>query len=271
MRGVLAFRIFRSQTEDLSDNQMKATEYGIKNLKRVVANLMKWTAQPDGQYDDLGEVHKMARAQYQRYCIHVQRYINGRYNNNWPSEKSHEIVSRALQKEAIAWIGRNMIDAPLWLYPQEIVDRLGIDAVDEIQNRHLTTIAMLLSPGIIYNMHKSALRSSDPYPVEEYLEDVFAIVWKPINHKDERQNHYLRQEQRSYVHFVGAILNPTENDKKAGSAASLRSDAILYGEQHLDKIEQYLKAQPTEGINGRHYQNLLLQIKKIREKYESGK
>ena len=261
----------RSQTEDLSDNHMKATEYGIKNLKRVVANLMKWTAQPDGQYDDLGEVHKMARSQYQRYCIHVQRYINGRYNNNWPCEKSHEIVPRALQKEAVAWIGRNMIDAPLWLYPQEIVDRLGIDAVDEIQNRQLTTIAMLLSPGIIYNMHKSALRSSDPYPVEEYLEDVFAIVWKPINHKDERMNHYLRQEQRSYIHFVGTILNPTENDRKAVSAASLRSDAILYGIQHLDKIEQYLKAQPTEGVNGRHYQNLLLQIKKIREKYESDK
>ena len=130
---------------------------------------------------------------------------------------------------------------------------------------------MLLSPGIIYNMHKSALRSSDPYPVEEYLEDVFAIVWKPINHKDERMNHYLRQEQRSYVYFVGTILNPTENDRKAASAASLRSDAILYGIQHLDKIEQYLKAQPTDGVNGRHYQNLLLQIKKIREKYESDK
>jgi len=50
-----------------------------------------------------------------------------------------------------------------------------------------------------------------------------------------------------------------------------RSDAVLYAEQHLDQVEDYLKRQQTTGINARHYQNLLLQIKKIREKYESGK
>jgi hypothetical protein len=46
---------------------------------------------------------------------------------------------------------------------------------------------------------------------------------------------------------------------------------MLYIEQHLDKVEQYLKAQQADGINGLHYKNLLLRIKKIREKYESGK
>jgi hypothetical protein len=49
----------------------------------------------------------------------------------------------------------------------------------------------------------------------------------------------------------------------------LRSDAILYIEQHLDKVENYLKDQHTDGTNGQHYKNLLLRIKKIREKYES--
>ena len=46
---------------------------------------------------------------------------------------------------------------------------------------------------------------------------------------------------------------------------------MLYAEQHLDKVEDYLKTQQATGINGLHYKNLLLQIKKIREKYESGK
>lgn len=53
--------------------------------------------------------------------------------------------------------------------------------------------------------------------------------------------------------------------------AAQRSDVVLYAEQHLDKVEDYLKAQQATGINGLHYKNLLLQIKKIREKYESGK
>lgn len=35
----------RSQSEDLGDDNVKASEYGIKNLKRVMANLPKWTHQ----------------------------------------------------------------------------------------------------------------------------------------------------------------------------------------------------------------------------------
>jgi hypothetical protein len=50
------------------------------------------------------------------------------------------------------------------------------------------------------------------------------------------------------------------------------SDAVLYVEQHLDKVESYLKQQPQDGsLNALHYKNLLLRIKKIREQYESGK
>ena len=261
----------RSQTEDLSDNQMKATEYGIKNLKRVMASLPKWTAQPDGQFDDLEMMYKAVRSQFQRFSGHVQRYVNGRYHNNWPATKNYEDVPRLLQKEAIVWMGRHIIEAPLWLYPEQMVNTLGVDDADEIQAQQSTLLSYLLAPAMLYNMHRRSLRSSNPYPVEEYLGDIFATVWKPINSSDERQNHYRRQVQRLYVQFVGKALNLTEDVRKGFSLAAQNSDAILYAEQHLDKIEQYLKKQPVEGINGQHYQNLLLQIKKIREKYESGK
>ena len=31
---------------------MKASDYGIKNLKRIVAKLPEWTRQPNDQYED---------------------------------------------------------------------------------------------------------------------------------------------------------------------------------------------------------------------------
>ncbi|MCP4911351.1 MAG: DUF5117 domain-containing protein, partial [Bacteroidetes bacterium] len=34
-----------SQTEDLGDNAIKASEYGIKNLKRIIPELMEWTTE----------------------------------------------------------------------------------------------------------------------------------------------------------------------------------------------------------------------------------
>ena len=261
----------RSQTEDLGDNQMKANEYGIKNLKRVMQNIIAWTEQPDGQYDDLSTLHRGVRQQFQRYVNHVQRYVGGRYTNNAPGQPVRDYVPLALQQEAIQWLGRHVLDAPFWLYPDDVVQRLGIDAADEIRTRQQTLISMLLAPGMLYNQHEASLRASQPYPVDTYLNDVFATVWKPLNDKDERQNDFRRQQQRSYVFFLGSILNPNTQEKGTANTTALRSDALLYAEQHLDQVEAYLKAQQSTGINARHYQNLLLQIKKIREKYESGK
>ena len=261
----------RSQTEDLGDNQMKATEYGIKNLKRVVAGLPKWTVQTDGQFDDLEMMYKAVRSQYYRYYGHVQRYINGRYHDNWPSAKNYESVPRQLQKEAIAWMGRNILEAPLWLYPDQIVNTIGVDVADEIQNHQSTLLAYLLSQGMLYNVHKRAQSASDPYPVEEYLNDVFANVWKPLDSGDERRDYYRRQVQRLYVYYVGKMLIPTDESKKGLSVTAQNSDAIIYAEQHFDKVEEYLRQQSKEGVNGQHYQSLLSQMKKTREKYESGK
>ena len=182
-----------------------------------------------------------------------------------------DYVPRVLQQEAIQWLGRHVLDAPFWLYPDDVVQRLGIDATDEIRSRQQALISMLLAPGMLYNLHEASLRAAQPYPVDTYLNDVFAAVWHPLTDKDERQNDFRRQQQRSYVFFLGNILNPNTQEKSTVNTTALRSDALLYAEQHLEQVEAYLKAQQSTGINARHYQNLLLQIKKIREKYESGK
>ena len=41
----------RSQTEDLGDNNMKASEYGIKNLQRIITNLGTWTKEEADKYE----------------------------------------------------------------------------------------------------------------------------------------------------------------------------------------------------------------------------
>jgi hypothetical protein len=164
-----------------------------------------------------------------------------------------------------------VLETPLWLYPSSIVSKLGLDAADEIRSRQQTLIAMLLSSGLLTTLHNNSLRADKPYPVDEYLNDVFAQVWVPLNAKDERLNDFRRQEQRAYVDHLGLVLNPAQQERGTSNVATQRGDAILYVEQHLDQVENYLKAHNTEGLNGCHYHNLLLRIKKIREKYESGK
>ena len=263
----------RSQSEDLGDNQMRANDYGLKNLQRVMAHIEEWTAQPDGQYDDLNFIHRAVRSQYQRYVNHVQKYLFSKYVNNAPGEKPYDIVPRDLQREAVDWLSRNVMEAPMWLYPKSVVSKLGVDYADEIRNRQQTLIAMLLSPNAISNLMGDQFISDKAYPVEEYFDDIFGMVWKPLTDKDEEQNSFRRLQQRSYVDFLGVALNGGSGADGTNTSLATRSDAILYIEQHLDKVENYLLnvSQQQSALNTLHYKDLLLRVKKIRERHESGK
>ena len=259
----------RSQTESLGDNNMKASDYGVKNLTRVVANLEQWTAQPDGQYDDLQEMHKSVRAQFQRYCNHVQRNILGRQKNTIPGMKPFEYTPKHLQKEAIDWLGRNVFEAPLWLYPQSIIDKVGTDVDDENMNRARTCLAYLLSANLVANQIKAGV-----YPIGEYLDDVLAAAWKPLDSGNEKQDEYSRQLHRVYVSMLGAAILPKTSNEKGSAASSMNAavvntDVTLYVLEHLDKVEQKVSqlADHTSGISQRHYKDLLLKIKKIKGEY----
>ena len=226
----------RSQSEDLGDNNMKANEYGIKNLKRVMENIMTWTAQPDGQYDDLNTIYKSVRAQHMKYTMHVQRNLGGRYTNNLPGMKPHDYLPRSVQKEAIEWFGRNLFEAPLWLYPDKVVSCTGVKPMDEIRDRQNSLVALLLAPGMLYNIYSSSLCGSEPYPLDEYLNDVFTAIWKPLNTSNELENNLRRQLQRSYLTFIGRMMNPESKDIANANATFSRSDILLFVETLFDKV-----------------------------------
>ena len=125
----------RSQIEDLSDNNMKASDYGVKNLKRVIAGLPQWTKQENDDYSDLSDMYKAVLGQFKRYLGHVTKNIGTKYINNMPGMVPFQPTPAARQQEAVDYISRQVFDAPLWLYPEEIVNKVGIDASKDIISR----------------------------------------------------------------------------------------------------------------------------------------
>jgi len=57
----------RSQTEDLGDDAIKASEYGIANLKFLMANLNSWVASEDEDLTYRTEIYEQIVYQYIRY------------------------------------------------------------------------------------------------------------------------------------------------------------------------------------------------------------
>lgn len=257
----------RAQREDLSDNVMKANTYGLKNLKYIVQNLPQWTKQPNDKYDYLLGMHQAATQQYRRYLNHVLKYIGNRYVGFVGDKEVYKEVPKEKVKEAVAYIDQHLFTTPLWLYPQEITDKIGVDVDGSILGLQNTTLAYLLAEGVLYRVANQALVSQKPYTADEYLDDVFAAVWKPLNASEARQNTYRRGAQRAYIEQLGKLINPENKTDKI--ALNQVSDVRIFALQNLNKVEKYLQqalqGEAANSINQLHYQQLLKDINNIKE------
>ncbi|MBW8684794.1 zinc-dependent metalloprotease [Chitinophaga rhizophila] len=255
----------RSQSEDLSDNVMVANEYGIKNLKRVVPELIKWTAE-DGDMDgNLDRMYKGVVKQYSRYLYHVMKYIGGQYITNKSADQPGNVVERipkAKVKEALNFIGRNLMEPPLWLYNREIAARLKMNEMDEIATAQNNMLVTILNAGMMYNLIQKYSDGKEIYTVTEYLADVKKAIWKPLT-GDALKDTYYRNLQRMYVEKLIIAVN-TAKPKEGRMLNNVeRSDAHLYARAHLQQLKNEMMISNVPGaLNQTHKAMLMKTIDK---------
>jgi hypothetical protein len=272
----------RAQSEDLGNDNMKANEYGIKNLKRVIAGLPTWTKQTNDRYDDLREMYGEVKIQFGRYLGHVLMNITGQYANNMPGKEPAEALPKTVQKEAIDYVGRNIFTAPTWLYPENIITKTVTDPFREMKSSQSMALFQMFGLQTLSNIYSNSLTEKGVYKLDDYLNDVFNTVWKPIDTTSQLSASLRRSLQQEYLKDMENILMPSNNILSSGAiivnmppamlntknSNSVSSDVALYVQQHLDKVESYLKSQNLSGsdINSLHYSDLLRRIKLMRDK-----
>lgn len=260
----------RSQSEDLGDDAIAASDYGIKNLKRVVAHLNQWTYEPGDQYNNLEELHKEVVKQYSRYLYHVMKNIGNRYVTKRSVDEKGVVyaeVPKAKVKSVVGYVGRQVFEAPLWMYPAEISKFIDLKPMEQISDQQSQMLNMFLSAGMLYNLSQKALTSTDPYPVSEFLNDLLPTVWKKTS-PNIQQNTYLRSLQRSYIEKLGMLINPKDvADGKMMSNAQ-RSDVRLEAIAHIKAIRKKVEAliPLTSGIDQLHLNDITIDIDKILKK-----
>ncbi len=257
----------RSQSEDLGDDAVLASDYGIKNLKRVVPNLVEWTYEPNDAYNNLEDMHKAVVTQYSRYLYHVLKYIG----NNYVTKRSVDekgVVIQPVPKEkvkaAIDYVGRQLFVAPLWMYPQNIDQLISLKTEDQISDQQNQVLNILLSSGILYNINLKSMQFEGAYTVPEFLNDLQQTVWVKFT-GDTKQDYYRRSLQRSYIDKLGMLLLPKETEPGKALNAAQRSDVRLYGKQHLLKLRADITKlmSGATGLNKEHFESILIDIDKI--------
>ena len=147
---------------------MKASDYGIKNLKRIIVALPAWTKQPNDQYEDRMEMWKSVVSQFNRYTNHVLKNVGGRYLNNMPGQKPYEVAPAQKGRDAVDYLSRQLFDAPEWLYPTTMTDISGTDAVEAISNEQARVLKVMLNPALMDKIYKDQ-RAPGAYQFKDYL------------------------------------------------------------------------------------------------------
>ena len=255
----------RCQTEDLGDNAVKASLYGIKNLQRIVPSLPLWTYEQGGLYEGLTGMYASVKDQYFRYIAHVQNYVDGVYLTVKSEETKGDVfaaVPRAKQEEALAFFNEQLFTTPYWLLNKEVINKTTVpgseDFVEDTQVRLLNslldikTFARLLGNNRRFGTEKSL-------PVDEYLAIIHKGIWMELkNPAVSVSDSYRRTLQKTYVGALMEILvssspEVTEND----AFSTIRADMTqLYSE--------ISNALPTTKDNASkyHLQDLYERIKK---------
>lgn len=192
----------RSQTEDLGDNAMKAGEYGIMNLKRVVPNLINWTYQPHEGYRNLEQMYKGVQNQFKNYLGHALAYIGGVYETNKSVEQPgaiFETVPVTLQLEAMDFITRHILHTPTWLLDTAILTRIGVAPNEIMNNTHEMVLNELLGSKTLTRLAEAeAMFGSKAYRTIDFFHDLDEAMWLELRSYDSISS-YRRNLQRMYI------------------------------------------------------------------------
>ena len=119
-----------AQTEDLGDDQMRSTEYGIKNLKRIINDLPAWVREEGDLNENLAQMYSSLIGQVRRYVGHVGRNIGGMYHEYKSVEQTGPVYvpeEKARVQRAMRWLDTQILTEPKWLIDVPYIQRLTRD------------------------------------------------------------------------------------------------------------------------------------------------
>lgn len=215
-----------SQTEDLGDDAMKASAYGIENLKRIVPNLTEWTAEEGQNYDELDKMYGQVLSQFNRYMGHVAANVGGVYEYTKTYDQTGSVythVAKAKQKEAMAFLQDQLFTTPQWLLDTSIFDKIeSAGSVERIRAYQTRTLNNILNFGRMGRMiENEALNGNNAYPFMEMMEDLRGGLFQELR-GGEAIDVYRRNLQRAYVERLEYLMTEEQGaPRRFGSRTNI--------------------------------------------------
>jgi len=189
---------------------VRATELGIRNLKRVMAMIPAATLKEGQDIQSLKQMYRRVWNQYHAEIKHVAALVGG-----YDSEPLHGArpgprftpVSRDRQRAAVRFLCEHLFKTPEWLLVRDIHSRIQPDGgIQEVLGTQILMLADLLKRAERLQDHQ-ALEGDRAYTTGALLADLREGLFSELKAPSPRIDLWRRNAQRAYVEQVGMRLN----------------------------------------------------------------
>ncbi|MBQ2501695.1 MAG: zinc-dependent metalloprotease, partial [Bacteroidales bacterium] len=246
----------RAQTEDLGDDSVKASEYGLLNLKRVITAIPEWNKEEADMYANVSRMYQGVLSQFGRYMGHVARNIGGRYITEKSIEQAgpkYEPVPKDRQKAALNFLNQQLFKKPTWLvevpYVYNLTDRPDSYLYTQVDN--IISTSQLLEMARLNRMAQFSQDFSGTYSPQEYISDLSGMIFAELD-KGGAVDSYRRYVQ---CRFVTVAL-----DAVKAPANAMADGRTLLLAQLLDIHKKAAKARGGDAATKAHWQAIAKQI-----------
>jgi len=199
-----------SQTEDLGDDAILASEYGIKNLKRIVPNLMEWTTEAGEDYDDLKEMYGHVVSQFNRYMGHVTTNIGGVYQHYKTADQEGAVythVDKEHQKNCLTFLNEQLFETPDWLIDTDIFNKIeSAGLIERVRSTQSRTLNRLLDFGRLARMTENeAINGNKAYTFVSMMSDLRNGIWSELRN-GRKIDVYRRNLQRAHIDRLNFLM-----------------------------------------------------------------
>ncbi|NYJ26866.1 zinc-dependent metalloprotease [Allomuricauda sp. ARW1Y1] len=255
----------QSQTECIGDDPIKASTYGIKNLKYVMTQLPSWTSDQTNDYDDLEELYGELLGVFNRYVRHVARNVGGVYENIKTPEQEGTVytaLSAEEQRKSMEWLHKNIFETPEWLLDTSVLQNIDHTAyfenVRRVQSSQLNQLMGLETLGRLIN---SETTQDDNYSAYEMLSDLRKGLWSEA-YRSRNVELYRRNLQNTYLDYMADLL--TDNDASNYNVETSDVRTLVRGE--LTTLKRTLNRAKNANVNTMtkyHYENAIAKIDEL--------
>lgn len=262
----------RSQSEDLGDNAMVASTYGIKNLKVIAKNLPAWTRTANEDYTDLQGIYTQLTSQFNRYMGHVSKNIGGILETPKTVEQSGTVYERnpaSKQKEAMKFLAEQLFTTPTWIIDQNILNNTGDDPLEMINKVQSPTLNRLVSNTTLAKLISAeAADGNAAYKITDFFTDMDAAVFSELKSNKEIDL-YRRNLQKAYVEKMIGLIKPADKTPTSltmtlqrtstgSSLSAMQSDVASVVKGELKALNTSIKSAAIQasGVSKYHLEDL---------------